>query len=263
MITLIDGNEVDRGVAAISVMDDGFIRGDGAFEVVRLYNGRSFALERHLDRMRRSAEALELPLELDDFRQDMSRVCALVGEKDCHVRLIATRGGRRIVLEEGMLDLPPALTVVPVAHVYSPLIAGVKSLSYAAHMIARRTAEAQGCDDALLFSPATDRVLECPFTAFGWIEGDELFTPPLSEGILASITRAAAIDVAGVKEAPCPLGRLAAVDGAFVMGTGMELHPIREIRGIGSYATDSPAFVEAASALSAHIQSEVAPVSAT
>ena len=263
MITLIDGNEVERHAAAISVTDEGFIRGDGAFEVVRLYEGRPFELEGHLRRMHRTADALGLPLELDDFRQDVDRFRALVGEKDCHVRLIATRGGRRIVLEEGMLDLPPALTVVPVAHLYSPLIAGVKSLSYAAHMIARRTAEAQGCDDALLISPATDRVLECPFTSFGWIEDDELFTPPLSEGILASITRGVAIEAAGVKEEPCPRERLETAAGAFIMGTGMELHPVREVRGLATYAVDSPVFAQAASAVSAHIQDQLASVTAT
>ena len=47
----------------VPAADDGLLRGDGVFEVIRLYAGRPFALDEHLDRLERSAAALELPIE--------------------------------------------------------------------------------------------------------------------------------------------------------------------------------------------------------
>ena len=53
----LDGHVGPAGEARISVTDEGLLRGDGAFEVMRLYSGRPFALQDHLDRLRHSARA--------------------------------------------------------------------------------------------------------------------------------------------------------------------------------------------------------------
>ena len=63
MLASIDGVVMDAANATISVSDEGLLRGDGVFEVVRLFDGRPFALDDHLARMERSAANLRLPFD--------------------------------------------------------------------------------------------------------------------------------------------------------------------------------------------------------
>ena len=85
--------------------DDGLLRGDGVFEVIRLYAGRPFALGEHLDRLERSAAALELPVERAELESEIAALLAEFGEHEAQLRLVITRGGRRIASTE---NLPPA-----------------------------------------------------------------------------------------------------------------------------------------------------------
>src|SRR5215203_3391217 len=90
----VDGRIVERADARIPAADDGLLRGDGVFEVIRLYDGRPFALGEHLDRMERSAAAIELPIERERFETEISALLAQLGDHEAQLRLVATRGGR-------------------------------------------------------------------------------------------------------------------------------------------------------------------------
>ncbi|HVS28256.1 MAG TPA: aminotransferase class IV, partial [Solirubrobacteraceae bacterium] len=57
--------------ARIAVTDDGLLRGDGAFEVARVYGGRPFALDDHLARLESSAANLRLPVDIEAVRADV------------------------------------------------------------------------------------------------------------------------------------------------------------------------------------------------
>ena len=59
----VDGTITPTGEAMVPMKDDGLYRGDGAFEVIRLYDGKPFALVDHLDRLERSAAAIELEFD--------------------------------------------------------------------------------------------------------------------------------------------------------------------------------------------------------
>ena len=75
----LDGDIMPAGEATIPATDDGLIRGDGAFEVIRVYDGRPFALERHFARLERSAANLRLPVDLEAVRADAHRLLARAG----------------------------------------------------------------------------------------------------------------------------------------------------------------------------------------
>ena len=64
-LACIDGRAGRAAEATIPVTDQGLIRGDGVFEVIRLYAGRPYALDAHLERLERSAAGLRLPLDVD------------------------------------------------------------------------------------------------------------------------------------------------------------------------------------------------------
>ena len=74
MLAILDGTITDAPQAQIPATDDGFLRGDGVFEVMRLYGGRLFALDDHLTRLGRSAGNLRLPIDLDAVRADVEEL---------------------------------------------------------------------------------------------------------------------------------------------------------------------------------------------
>src|SRR5215213_11663025 len=92
----IDGAIAPVAEAVVPVADDGLLRGDGVFEVIRLYGGRPFALDDHLERLGRSAHNLRLPVDLDAVRADVEALLAEAGAVDAALRFLCTRGGLRL-----------------------------------------------------------------------------------------------------------------------------------------------------------------------
>src|SRR5262245_20022040 len=90
----LDGELVDPQNAKISVYDHGLLYGDGVFEGIRVYSGRIFECEAHLDRLWASAKAirLEIPVARDEFRAAMEQTVKTNGFTDCYIRACVTRG---------------------------------------------------------------------------------------------------------------------------------------------------------------------------
>ena len=249
----LDGEIMPAGEAMIPATDEGLIRGDGAFEVIRVYDGVPFALEEHLARMERSAAGLRLPLDVEALRADAFRLLAEAGVGPEHeaLRVIVTRGGRRLLMTEPLHETPERIRLKTVTYSPTRILDGIKSLSYAANMLATRLAVEQGYDEALLVTPH-GRVLEAPTSSIFWVAGDELLTPPLSDHILASITRRIVIEVTGAREAPCTLDDLRGASEAFLASTTREVQPIDAIDD-WTYGPDGPVSARAAQAARAHI----------
>jgi branched-chain amino acid aminotransferase len=230
-LTSVDGRITPTDEARIPAADDGLLRGDGVFEVIRLYAGRPFALKEHLDRLQRSAAALELPVEREPFEGEISALLAEFGEHEAQLRLVITRGGRRLAFTE---NLPPRGETVQVATItYSPtvILTGVKSLSYAANMQATRMAQARGAEEAILVRP-DGIVLEAPTSTVFWVSSDgDLLTPALDVGILASITRDRIVRELQVTEGAFPVEDLRGTQEAFLASTVREVQPISAIDG--------------------------------
>jgi len=226
----LDGSVMLASEATIPATDEGLIRGDGVFEVIRLYDGRPFAFDRHLARLERSAANLRLPLDLEAIRADAWRLLAQAGSDPQHelLRIVATRGGRRLLLTEPMPPNPEVVRLASVTYAPTRILDGIKSLSYGANMLASRLARERGFDEALLVTPH-GRVLEAPTSSIFWIKDGELLTPPLDEHILASITRAIVIEAAGAAERSCTLDELLDADEAFLASTTREVQPISAI----------------------------------
>lgn len=227
-LACIDGTILPEPEARIPVSDHGLVRGDGVFEVIRVYDGRPFALDHHLERMQRSAAGLRLPLDIDAFRGDVAAMLARRGPGDELLRLLATRGGRRIVTAESVSDSPATFALGRVTYSPSRILDNIKSLSYAANMLAWRLAQERGFDDALLVTPH-ERVLECSTSSFFAVAGGVLLTPPLSEHILDSITRRVVLAVADVREEPISVTDLERIDEAFVASSVREVVAVNRI----------------------------------
>src|SRR5688572_12105107 len=104
-LTSVNGQISDTAEARIPPADDGLLRGDGVFEVIRLYAGSPFALGEHLDRLGRSEAAIELPVEREPLEAEIAALLERFGEHEGQLRLVVTRGGRRLAFTENLPDL--------------------------------------------------------------------------------------------------------------------------------------------------------------
>jgi branched-chain amino acid aminotransferase len=226
----IDGLITLASEAMIPATDEGLLRGDGAFEVIRVYDGRPFALEEHLRRLERSASNLRLPLDVEAVRADAHRLLAHAGGGPDHgaLRIVITRGGRRLLLTEPVPEVPESVRLSSITYSPTRILDGVKSLSYAANMLASRLARERGFDEALLVTPH-GRVLEAPTSTIFWVKDGHVLTPPLDEHILASITRRIVIEQSGAEERSCTLEELGEADEAFLASTIREAQAIAAI----------------------------------
>src|SRR3990172_4242824 len=94
MFVFLNGRFVPKEEAMVSVFDHGFLYGDGIYETMRSYNGRFFLLDRHLARLKHSAEAIDLtlPLEHDKIRDALSNTLIKNHLDNAYVRLQISRG---------------------------------------------------------------------------------------------------------------------------------------------------------------------------
>ena len=253
----MDGELLDASEARISATDDGLLRGDGVFEVVRLYGGRPFALDEHLERMARSAANLRLPLDVEAVHADVQRLLSAASPGDACLRLVATRGGRRLAFVEPLPALPRTLRLSSVTYAPTRLMDGVKSLSYAPNVLATRLAAERGADEALLVTPH-GRVLEGPRQAFFYVLGGALYTPPLSDHVLDSITRRRVLAVTGARERSVALEDLRRAEEAFLASTLREVHPVSAVDDVVFAAAPGPVTAAAAAAVRERIEAELA-----
>jgi 4-amino-4-deoxychorismate lyase len=254
-VAVLGRGVVDPGEPVIHADDLGLLRGLAVFETMRVYAGRPFALDAHLDRLERSAERLALPVPDRTAIADLAGDAIAAGATpDCSMRLTLT-GGREAggdpVLTVTVQALAPDLeqvrargiTVIALQLGIDPrlrrdapwLLDGVKSTSYAVNMAAWAEARRRGADDAI-FVAADGSVMEGPVTNLWWRRERTLYTPALDLGILAGVTRATLIDLADraayeVREGWFPVPDMAAAEEAFTSSSVREVMPIVALDG--------------------------------
>lgn len=258
-VAVLGHGVVDPATPVIHADDRGLLRGLAAFETLRVYGGRPFAMAEHLERLRLSATRMHLVVpDLGSLERLAHEAIDAAAVPDCTLRLTVT-GGREgegpvaIVIiaalpagldelrTRGIAVISLQLGTDPRSRRGAPwLLDGVKSTSYAVNMAAHDEAERRGAGDAI-FVAFDGSVLEGPTTNVWWRRGSVLFTPALDLGILAGVTRAYVLRLAGevgyqTEEGWFPLAHLAAADEAFTSSSIRELMPIVRLDGqvIGS-----------------------------
>src|SRR4051812_47191793 len=164
-LACLDGVVAPAEETFVPATDEGLLRGDGVFEVIRIYDGLPFALVDHLERIERSAANLRLELPPTGLlREEALQLITQRGDGfDGLLRILVTRGGRRLLLTEPLPAQSSAESITLGLVTYSPtrVLDGIKSLSYAGNMLCSRLARERSFDEALLVTPH-GRVLEAP-----------------------------------------------------------------------------------------------------
>jgi branched-chain amino acid aminotransferase len=227
----VDGEIRPTREASLPLPDDGLYRGDGVFEVVRLYRGHPFALGDHLDRLERSGAAIELAVERELIEREIAALLERQGAVDAQLRIVVTRGGHRLLAIEALPFRGATVRLATITYSPSVVLDGVKSISYAANMQASRNARAQGADEALLVRP-DGTVLEAPTSSVFWVSSSGVLrTPSLDAGVLESITRAKIVDELEVEEGRFDVDDVRTAREAFLASTTREVQPVTAIDG--------------------------------
>ena len=217
--------------ALVPATDEGFLRGDGAFEVLQVYGGRPFELERHIDRFARTCEAILLEFPRKEVLADFDALIEETGAVDCLWRVLVARGGTRLHLLEWVppekrRSKPLVLRTIP----YHPtvVLSNLKPMSYGANMAASRRARAEGADEGLFVQP-DGTVLEAPTASVFWALDGVLKTPRLELGILPSITRLVIMEALETQEVSANLDEVLAADEVFLASTSREIQPVSRL----------------------------------
>ena len=229
----VDGRILPADAPAISVLDRGFLLGDGIFETLRARRGVVVDLDAHLERLRESAVPLGIPLPPDDA-PIVAGIAALLAAEDladdgssgrapgdAALRITVTRGaytsrglaptgpssGPSMVITAWPHTAPSAsllrdglsLVTSSVRRDPGSPLAGVKTTSRAESVYARLEADRAGADDALILD-TTGHVSEATSANVFTIRRGRLLTPPLGSGCLAGTTRAWLLEHAPVHD---------------------------------------------------------------
>jgi branched-chain amino acid aminotransferase len=231
LLASVDGVIGPAAEAVLPVTDPGLLRGDGVFEVARIYDGHVFAWDEHLQRMARSAANLRLELDLAAVAREVDALVAREPGFDGQVRVLVTRGGRRIAILETLPEHAETIALATITYAPPRILDGVKSLSYAGNMLATRLAKEAGADEALLVTPH-GRLLEGPTSSFFFAIGGRLHTPPLDDHVLDSITRRHVVELTGATERVATTEDVASFEEAFLASTTREVQSIEVIEDL-------------------------------
>jgi branched-subunit amino acid aminotransferase/4-amino-4-deoxychorismate lyase len=208
--------------------DEALLRGGAAFETLRVYDGRPFLLDRHLERLRASADSLALPPP-----DEAAALVALVVDAAPAEHVLRIYRTERLLLASASAlpdDLEAmrarGLTLQTVETSASSLLPGVKSTSYAEAFAARRSVAA---DDALLVSG--DIVRECATANIWWRHGEMLYTPADGAGVLPGVTRGFLLEHQDAEEGTFRLDDLLTADEAFTTSSIREVMPVVTVNG--------------------------------
>ena len=240
---------IDPHEPAVRADDEALLRGRAAFETLKIYGGRPFRLDAHLDRLAASAEVMALPaVERRRLEVLTGLVLPKAEQGEAVLRLVWTAGpqggppsGLALLselpawIEDVRLRGASAVSLLGVRATAPWLLPGVKSTSYAVNMAADAEAKRRGADEAI-FVDGEGIVLEGSVTNVWWRTGKTLRTPALDLGILAGVTRQTLLELAGpcgyaVDEGAFPLADALAADEVFTSSSVREILPVVELDG--------------------------------
>ncbi|MBK7188169.1 MAG: aminotransferase class IV [bacterium] len=257
MQVYLNGQYIDAAEARVSVWDGGYLYGDGIYTTLRLYAGRPLDLPAHLERLRRHAAALELPVPLSD-EQTNTIIEALVAanglrDHDGRLRITISRGGDPddpLPLHDLERLVPTVLlTLAPVPASFTEWaregikacllepgsargnLPHLKTLNGLPALLAQRQAAARGCQEAILVSE-DGRLLEGAVSNLFLAKDGCLATPAGAEGLLAGRTRerVLALGLACERRRLLP-DDLRGADEAFTASSVREILPVVAVDG--------------------------------
>jgi branched-chain amino acid aminotransferase len=254
----INGKLFDKTDAKISVYDHGLLYGDGVFEGIRIYDGKIFKLQEHVERLFESARAiqLEIPLTRAQMADAIRQTVEANAKKNGYIRPVVTRGAGYLGLDPRRTSEPQVIIIVDDISLYpselyekgleiatvptirnhpSALNPRIKSLNYLNNILAKIEGVQQGCLESLMLNHKGE-IAECSGDNIFLVKKGILRTPPIDAGILEGITRDSVLGVARkakilVEEVALTRHDVYIADECFLTGTAAEVIPVVKCDG--------------------------------
>jgi len=234
----------------LSPGQSGLMSGWGIFTTVRVYEGCPFAFQRHWERLSRDACRIELPFDFDAplvrFKLEQLLGANRVGDGCARIYFV----NNNIGIWAGGEPLPPAdlimysidrpvrtgptqLGVMEYGRYAAHPLAGTKVTSWLENVWTLEQAHHRGFEDNLLLNERGE-VSECTAANIYGLRQGVVYTPPLSSGCLAGVTREVLLEIAPrngvtIVEKTLTLDELYQADEVFITSTTREVQPVSRI----------------------------------
>jgi D-alanine transaminase len=249
-LVFLNGDYLPLNEAKISVLDRGFLFGDGVYEVMPWYQGRFLGFKPHIDRLNQSLSniRLESPYTLEQWREILLPL--LDNNRNQYIYLQVTRGVAE--KRDHAFPQPTVATVFAMSNDIAPFpnreqgikgltiednrwkLCHIKSIALLANVLLKQQAADQDCAEAILTKEGyvTEGAIS---NIFAVIEG-VLMTAPKSNAILAGITREIILELAVAhqipfKEQAISLEQLKTASEIWTASSTREIVPVVELDG--------------------------------
>ena len=260
----VNGKIAPADQAVVPVYDHGFVYGEGVYETLRTYNRVPFLYDRHMRRLRQSAERLLLDVPFDDatLLEWIGQTIAAAGELDqAYIRILLTRGVGDLNYDPKSTPKPTTVIIVkpfeaPAARVFTEGIRislvdmlrnhpksvnpVIKSNNLLNNALAMQAAYRSGAEEALMCNYRGE-LTECSQANFFMVRRGAALTPKSAAGLLEGVTRAFIFELGrelgiDVQEEVLLPEDLATADEMFITSTTRELSPVVRVddRVVGS-----------------------------
>ena len=254
MLVLINGSLVSKEDAKVSVFDRGFLYGDGVFETVRIYNGKPFMLDEHMERLIAGLKILrfqKLPagikvyvsrlIEANKVNNGVLRIAVSRGELTSGIDPSASKEPTVVITAKEGIPYSEAAYLKGFRAIISDIrkdrnspLCSVKSANFLTHVLARGEATDAGVDEAIMLNYEGFVTETTVSNIFIKIKGNSLITPSRDSGVLPGIARKTVIEIAdgmglAVSERGVRPEELFDANEAFLTNSLMEVMPLIEV----------------------------------
>ncbi len=251
----LNGGFLPQEQAHVSVMDRGFLFGDGVYEVIPAYAGLPFRLKEHLQRLNASLEAIRMspPLSDEQWRAVFGQLLAQRGNADQQIYLQVTRGayGKRLhaIPEE---VTPTVMAFAADLAVRDPELVkqgmsvitlddirwercNIKAITLLANILSQQQARDEGAQEAILVRDGLAN--EGTASNLFIVKEGLIITPPKSQHLLPGITRDLVLELAReaglpYAEASISVAELANAEEIWITSSTKEVMPVTRLNGL-------------------------------
>jgi len=250
----LNGDFLPLEDAHISVLDRGFLFGDGVYEVIPVYGGRLFRLAHHLKRLDNSLAGIRItnPLSAAQWQAVLERLVSENAGNDQAVYLKVTRGADRKRDHAFPAGVAPTVfamsSPLPGAHDISQesgvsaitlpdirwKLCNIKAITLLPNVLLRQQAIDAGSVEAILIN--NGYAVEGAASNLFIVRNGIIITPPNSDALLPGITRDLVLELAATHGIPCREGditenELRDADEVWLTSSTREISPVITIDG--------------------------------